>query len=113
MNPKSFVKFDRVVSRAVGRWSQSFLDAISELANDEEDGAYVETVCELADENVVENVEGVDSSNKDEVTVVDSVVTPTSKALGKMVVCELANQNLAEKIHGADSTDKDDVAIVD
>lgn len=30
MNPKSFVKFDRVVSRAVGRWSQSFLDAISE-----------------------------------------------------------------------------------
>lgn len=42
------------------------------LANDEEDGAYVETVCELADENVVENVEGVDSSNKDEVTVVDS-----------------------------------------
>lgn len=83
------------------------------LANDEEDGAYVETVCELADENVVENVEGVDSSNKDEVTVVDSVVTPTSKALEKMVVCELANQNLAEKIHGADSTDKDDVAIVD
>lgn len=46
-----------------------------------------------------ENVEGVDSSNKDEVTVVDSAMTPTSKALGKMVVCELADQNSAVYIY--------------
>lgn len=153
----TFVLFDWVVSQAVGRSAQSYLDAMSEattaaecpqdlkmfvdkrmlfkvevsdanlyhnwrgytvkkmtmndriikqiidlhgisLAHEEEEDAYVETHCELADQKPLETVEGVDSSNKDDVDGVESDATPTSKTLGKAV--DVSVQSLDDIVLG-------------
>jgi hypothetical protein len=59
-----------------------------------------------------ENIEVVDSSNKDEVAAADSVVTPTSKPLGKRSTdsVELLDDVL---VHSSDGSATKELKLVD